>query len=1193
MRKPSPGRRFRPLALEPIEPRRLLAFAAELVADVDDTTRSPATYPSSISEFNGSIVYSGRGSGSGDELWQSDGTKAGTHLIKDIFPGEESSRPRYLTNVAGNLFFTAKTPSTGTELWRSDGTAAGTYLVKDIYPGKEESLPISLVNMNGKLFFNANDGLHGSELWISDGTAAGTRMVKDILPGKQGGFPGQLTNSQGRLFFAAYQGDFNHISLWVSDGTAAGTRSIALPDGTSVSGIACDINGTVYFHAKNAETGRELWRTDGTDEGTQLVVDLRPGTADSIETNAYAQFANINGTLFFRANDGIHGIDLWKTDGTPEGTQLVKDLGDPVSGYGPDTMLNANGTLYFAHDRQELWKSDGTPADTVRVFDFGGDHGFSRLTPIGDTLYFAANGGDGYEFWKSDGTTGGTLQVKDIHPGGYDDYYYGYQQFSSYPGNFHKLGDTIVFSAADVNGGHLWTTDGTTAGTRLMDDLDYVTPSSRAQQLYNFNGRLLFSAEEEYSGDIGTAFSTWISDGTPGGTVELAETLGKDFADIDGTVYFSGNVKLNDFYAGRELWRTDGTKEGTVFVKDINTGIAYSGLSSDPNGFIAIGGKVVFAASSEFNGRELWMTDGTPDDTREVKDINPAGGSFPAQFVRLGEYVYFTAHDPTHDTELWRTDGTAEGTQLVKDIDGLGRQPGQTMSLGPEGLVVFRDKLYFTADDGVHGRDLWRSDGTAAGTVMVRDLIVGSATARTANVTVVGDRLFFTTYASGKMSLWTSDGTSAGTRFVAFIPPSQEFTDVDGTLYFVGTGAEVTELWQSDGTAAGTHLVKDLSPGPAGSDPRNLQEINGVLFFEADLPYGGRGHWISNGTPSGTHPLNAAGSGLTAQSELTNVNGALYFAGTDGVHGQELWRFKTASPALQFSGALNYRENDPLKLIAPFATISDADNVRFTGGTLTVAVDQNAGQPDRIEIRNQGNDAGQISVSGRAIRYGDVVIGSYRDGLPGSHLVIDLNSQATVAATQALLRNIGYRNDSDNPSTLQRTVTVTLTDGSGGISQPVSKAINVEAVNDPPRLVLGGQTSYKNNSPPILLAPAATVTDPDSTDFLGGVLTVAITSGGSSSNRLWVSGAYSLNGDRLLRNGVVVGTVLDSGFGWNPLRLQFNAQMTAARVQELVRSLRFRTFDNINLNPRIISFTLTDGDGGVSATQTKTVNITA
>jgi hypothetical protein len=219
------------------------------------------------------------------------------------------------------------------------------------------------------------------------------------------------------------------------------------------------------------------------------------------------------------------------------------------------------------------------------------------------------------------------------------------------------------------------------------------------------------------------------------------------------------------------------------------------------------------------------------------------------------------------------------------------------------------------------------------------------------------------------------------------------------------------------------------------------------------------------------------------------------------------------------------------------------------------------------------------------------VIGQYRDGLPGSRLIIDLNANASAAITQTLLRNIGFRSDSEHPEA--RWVTVQLTDGSGGIGFSNAKVVYYQPVNDAPKLVLGGQVAYQNNSPAILLAPGAMVSDADSPNFAGGLLSVEITSGRGASNRLWVSGAYSLNGDRLLRNGVVMGTVVENGLGLNALKLRFNERMTAPLVQELVRSLRFRTFDNTNLDSRTISFSLTDGDGGVSATQTKTVNLSA
>src|SRR5207302_41772 len=151
------------------------------------------------------------------ELWKSDGTAAGTTLVKDVYPGTHpyydyfgnrwdvpnSSYPGNLTNVNGTLFFTATDGVHGAEQWTSDGTAAGTVLVKDVNPGGAGSYSYNLANVNGTLFFQASDGMNGAELWQSDGTTADTVLVKDIYPGSAGSSPGNLTNVNGTLFFTA------------------------------------------------------------------------------------------------------------------------------------------------------------------------------------------------------------------------------------------------------------------------------------------------------------------------------------------------------------------------------------------------------------------------------------------------------------------------------------------------------------------------------------------------------------------------------------------------------------------------------------------------------------------------------------------------------------------------------------------------------------------------------------------------------------------------------------------------------------------------------------------------------------------------------------------------------------------------------------------------------------------------------
>jgi ELWxxDGT repeat protein len=133
------------------------------------------------------------------------------YLVKDIYQAGDSS-PSALTVVNGTLFFAADDVTHGVELWKSDGTAAGTVLVKDINPGAGDSDPNWLTNVNGRLFFRADDGTNGSELWQSDGTAAGTVLVKDIHPAGDSS-PHNLTDVNGTLFFAADDGTTG-IELW-------------------------------------------------------------------------------------------------------------------------------------------------------------------------------------------------------------------------------------------------------------------------------------------------------------------------------------------------------------------------------------------------------------------------------------------------------------------------------------------------------------------------------------------------------------------------------------------------------------------------------------------------------------------------------------------------------------------------------------------------------------------------------------------------------------------------------------------------------------------------------------------------------------------------------------------------------------------------------------------------------------------
>jgi len=402
-----------------LEDRRLLAVDLPPLLDINTRPVQSSSSPQNLVDVGGTVFFTATTATSGSALWKSDGTDAGTVMVKDINVGG-SSYSRLFANVDGTLYFRAFDATNGYELWKSDGTAAGTVMVKDIVVGSGSAFPNSLTNVNGTLYFRANDGINGEELWKSDGTAAGTVMVKDIRAGSGSSSPRDLTNVDGTLYFSAFDAT-NGDQLWKSDGTAAGTvmvKDIVAGSGSSSPRDLTNVNGTLYFRAFDGIHGFELWKSDGTATGTVMVKDIRAGSGSSSPRD----LTNVDGTLYFVANDGINGLELWKSDGTAVGTEMVKDILAGSGTSSPRYLTNVNGTLYFrANDGTngyELWKSDGTAAGTVMVKDIlaGSGSAFpNSFTNFNGTLYFSANDGtSGRELWRSDGTAAGTVLALDV-----------------------------------------------------------------------------------------------------------------------------------------------------------------------------------------------------------------------------------------------------------------------------------------------------------------------------------------------------------------------------------------------------------------------------------------------------------------------------------------------------------------------------------------------------------------------------------------------------------------------------------------------------------------------------------------------------------------------------------------------------------------------------------------------------------
>ncbi|MCP3142547.1 ELWxxDGT repeat protein [Pyxidicoccus xibeiensis] len=812
----------------------------------------------------GGVLYFAANDGEhGMELWRSDGTAAGTYLVEDVRPGPESSNPQSLRAVGGRVFFRADDGEHGQELWVSDGTRRGTRLVEDIRPGPDGStdfLGEQRVSVGEVLYFAADDGEHGVELWRSDGTPAGTRLVEDIFEGADSAFPFGIVAFGSIVLFEATDREHGN-ELWRSDGTRAGTRLVEDirpgPEGSFPSDMTV-VGGFVIFSAVDADHGREPWRTDGTPGGTRLIEDLWPGPTGS----SPARLTASGGRAFFRAMDELHGSEPWTSDGTRAGTFLLRDIvpgpggSSPIDDETPGFIFDAvDGVLLFVAAEGQtlvLWKSDGTRRGTVRLRDIsegGSFDPFFFLTASGSHVFFSAfEANTGVELWALPRSSldcypgesvvpwapdaafnrGPAWEVEDIFP----------CAPGSNPDWLTDADGRLFFTADDGrHGREVWVSDGTESGTRLVEDIlpgvGTGEPPPAPEFLTAVGRRVFFSADDGSSGR-----EPWVSDGTPGGTFRVADVREGPEGSIPVALTAVGDrlfFSANDGVAGHELWVSDGTPGGTFLVADIRPGPE----SSEVQSMVAHEGRVFFTANDGVSGFELWVSDGTADGTRMVADIFPgSGGSFPESLTFLGDTLFFAATGTGTRGQLWRSDGTAAGTVLVADLSpGAGGRP--------ELLVAAEDRLFFSAlqDDE---RWLFVSDGSTAGTFRLVTLATAGE-----RLATVGDTVFFVHFEpdTGR-ELWKSDGTLAGTRLVEDIlrgfgssDPRELRSEGDVLLFSAYELEGGREPWVSDGTRRGTRRLQDLAPGPSSSTPMMFTVSGGKVFFSADTPRTGRELW--------------------------------------------------------------------------------------------------------------------------------------------------------------------------------------------------------------------------------------------------------------------------------------------------------------------------------------------------------------
>lgn len=842
-----------------------------------------------------------------------------------------SSYPHELGALNGKFLFAAGSNSEG--LWSTDGTAAGTVLIKKFGPPPgvvvSSGVP-SFVQLGARGYFVAEDGVTGPELWSTDGSAAGTTLVVDLRPGPTGGFIDFRGTFDNRLIFATSDG--GNFQMYITDGTAAGTHVL-----TTFSGANAGLDTATfiaddkfYFVAHDNNFQRQIWASDGTFAGTHALP--IPGSAATFSNPSF--FQRLGNRALFVAEGGFWTIDL-ATDA------IDRVFSSPGVGSAPIAELISFGAflMYIADGAAfgslALWRTNGTEAGSSMVGNIhpGPAPFAARQAPVfrkvGDkVVYIADDGTHGPQLWSSDGSPANTVRLTNATmPANVS------HQIAIPVGTFGDTGYFMMPDGASTTTWSMWRTDGTVAGTRRIAGLPSVDQST--------------AAGSRMTGDSTNVFITLFN--APTNSLEPQSSLWKYEPALDRLTslrpslrYFAGDLWFydgqrlyfadNDRVIGNEPWVSDGTAAGTHLILDISSqGTADNG--SAPNEFVEFGGRVVFAADNGVSGRELWISDGTAAGTTQLADINPGiESSNPNRLAVANGALYFFASDGSGISHFMRLSSpTAQVEALLTASPG----PGAPQPCERDVPVAFGGNVYFAAQTDGNPPQLWKSDGTVAGTS--RALTSTAAGTYPCELTVSMGRLFFS---SADGELWTTDGTSRATFAVTSLPDGSRLTGSltdHGQLYFtVQDDHFKAQLWATQGTPAGTSQASNFNSTPfvramiggvandklliqlydpaapvgflttrqlwvrdgagtallkqfAADNTLNLKVIGDRGYFAASESDGIE-PWVTDGTPAGTLQLANVNAGDSDPVWFADFHGVTLFAAFNSSAGPQLWR---------------------------------------------------------------------------------------------------------------------------------------------------------------------------------------------------------------------------------------------------------------------------------------------------------------
>jgi ELWxxDGT repeat protein len=480
----------------------------------------------------------------GDALWVTDGTLAGTHRVAGHFAG--------VGFLAGRAYFgTGLLNRPASDLWSTDGSPNGARRVAVLRRFSLGSDPRFQPFQNGVLMFPL-DTEGGYQLWRSDGDPAGTVLLADFPPASGRTHPAFFPAVGALQLFSLVRvsGGSAQYEIWRTDGTVRGTRKVAALTPQDGLGVATAWDGKLLFAVGTAD-GCSLWTSDGTQTGTRPLLPLPAIGGLSCPT----AIADLGSRFLYVVEVLAHRRlipQVFVSDGTLAGTRQITAFDSPAAPLFDDHPVRIGRTVYFRlvspHDPAviDLWQSDGTAAGTRRVGDW---EGAAELYAFRGSLYYTAWFGEGRALVRVT-PGGGPAIVLGMISHSFD-----FPQFPDVP-SFAPAGDRLLFAGSDpAHGSELWITDGTAAGTRRLRDIQPGAGGSAPQGFVSAGGRVFFAAD-------------------------------------DGA-------------HGRELWESDGTVEGTRQVADIAPG-GFSALVEDPFRPVVANGFLFFNADDGKTGLEPW-----------------------------------------------------------------------------------------------------------------------------------------------------------------------------------------------------------------------------------------------------------------------------------------------------------------------------------------------------------------------------------------------------------------------------------------------------------------------------------------------------------------------------------------------------------------------------------------------------------